>query len=267
MCLILIAWKTHPDYRLVVAANRDELYSRPSAAAHFWPASPQVLAGRDQVAGGTWLGVGRHGRFSALTNYREGGQPMPNAASRGALVADFLTGQANPEHYLAALVPHAADFNGFNLLVGDDERLAYYANRSVAPRCLSPGIYGLSNHLLDTPWPKLASAKSAFREALTTLPAHNLFFELLADREIVADERLPNTGVALAWERLLSAIFVSSPHYGTRASTLLTLRNDGQTTLIERSFGSDAQVIGEVREQFYGERSFQLQSSLISTGR
>jgi uncharacterized protein with NRDE domain len=251
MCLILIAWKVHPNYQLVVAANRDEIFLRPAAAAAFWPELPDVLAGRDLAAGGTWLGVSRHGRFAALTNYREGGKTMANAPSRGALVADFLAGQVDPEPYLAALAARGTDFNGFNLLVGDGERLAYYANRRTAPRCLPPGVYGLSNHLLDTPWPKLAAAKSSFTKALLTLPEQTPFFDLLADREIAADAHLPNTGVALEWERRLSAIFVSSPNYGTRASTILTLCNDGQTTLVERSFGADAQVLGEVHEQFH----------------
>lgn len=257
MCLILVAWQMHPDYPLVVAANRDEFFARPTAPAQFWPESPNLLAGRDQQAGGTWLGITRQRRFAALTNFREGGALRQEAPSRGALVADFLAGNADAEAYLANLAKRGGDFNGFNLLVGDDRTLAYYANRSGKPQRLPPGIYGLSNHLLDTPWPKLVSAKAAFAQALDGLPAAEPFFALLADREIVPDERLPNTGVALEWERCLSAIFVGSPHYGTRASTLLTLRQDGLTTFVERSFGPTAATIGEVSESFY---------SSISTG-
>ncbi len=260
MCLILLAWQANPDYPLVVAANRDEFFARPAAPAAFWPEAPNVLAGRDLEAGGTWLGIGRKGRFAAITNYREGGKPIPGAPSRGALVADFLAGQADPETYLAALAARASEFNGYNLLLGNGQVLAYYANRGATPRCLAPGIYGLSNHLLDTPWPKLATAKSCFVEALNALPANERahepslepFFDLLADREIVADQYLPNTGVALEWERRLSAIFVNSPNYGTRASTVLTLRKDGQTTLVERNFGPNATLLGEVHEQFQG---------------
>jgi uncharacterized protein with NRDE domain len=263
MCLILLAWHAHPDYPLVVAANRDEFFARPSAPAAFWEKSPQVLAGRDLEAGGTWLGVSRNGRFAALTNYREGGRQETQAhqkpPSRGALVADFLTGNTGPEAYLAELATHGADYNGFNLFIGDQQRLGYYANRGACtPRWLTPGIYGLSNHLLDTPWPKLASAKAAFANALAELPTQEPFFDLLADREIVADPHLPETGVPLDWERILSAVFVSSPSYGTRASTLLTMHRDGEVTMTERSFGEGAAPLREVHERF--------QSSLISTG-
>lgn len=258
MCLILIAWQAHADYPLVVAANRDEFFARPSAAAAFWPDAPRVLAGRDLEAGGTWLGVARERRFAALTNYREAGKTLTDGRSRGALVADFLTGDASPASYVAAVARHAADYNGFNLFVGDDRTLGCFSNRGASqPRWLNPGIYGLSNHLLDTPWPKLASAKAAFSAALAGLPAEAPFFELLADREIVADSHLPETGVPLEWERILSAVFVSSENYGTRASTLLFRRRDGQTTLIERSFDAGGQTAGEVRKSF--------QSSLIST--
>ncbi|WP_291992070.1 NRDE family protein [Candidatus Accumulibacter sp. ACC003] len=259
MCLILIAWRVHADYPLVVAANRDEFFARPAAAAAFWPDAPQVLAGRDLEAGGTWLGAAHEQRFAALTNYREGGKVRADAHSRGALVADFLTGDASPQAYLAQLAVRAADYNGFNVFVGDEHTLAYFANRGDRrPRSLSPGIYGLSNHLLDTPWPKLASAKAAFAAALARLPATAPFFEVLADQEIVADSHLPETGVPLEWERVLSAVFVRSPSYGTRAGTLLTRHRDGRTTLIERSFAVGAVATGEVRESF--------QSSLISTG-
>ncbi len=258
MCLILIAWQAHPDYPLVVAANRDEFFARPTAAAAFWPDAPQVLAGRDLEAGGTWLGVSRQQRFAAVTNYREGGRQRVDARSRGALVADFLSSQASPVAYLTPLETATAEYNGFNLVVGNGESLAYYSNRGDGqPRWLKPGLYGLSNHLLDTPWPKLTSAKAAFAAALLALPAQELFLDLLADQEIVPDTHLPETGVPLAWERILSAVFVCSENYGTRASTLLTIDRGGRTTLIERSFDAAARASGEVCETF--------QSSLIST--
>lgn len=250
MCLILLAWQTHPDFPLVVAANRDEFFARPSASADFWLDAPGVLAGRDLQAGGTWLGVSRGQRFSALTNYREGSKQRTDAPSRGALVADFLAGEKDPEAYLESLSKHGADYNGFNLFVGDGQRLGYYSNRDTGTRWLSPGVYGLSNHLLDTPWPKLSLAKSAFADALTQLPVSAPFFELLADQEIVPDTHLPETGVPLEWERILSAVFVNSPDYGTRASTLLTMHRRGQTTLIERGFGRGATPLGEVNNIF-----------------
>jgi len=258
MCLILLAWQTHPDYPLVVAANRDEFFARPSAAAGFWKETPEILAGRDLQGGGTWLGVSRGLRFSALTNYREGAKQRADAPSRGALVVDFLTGESDPESYLEALSRRGADYNGFNLLVGDGQRLGYYTNKEPCPRWLSPGIYGLSNHLLDTPWPKLSAAKAAFAAALAQLPSTPSFFELLADREIVPDTHLPETGVPIEWERILSAVFVASPDYGTRASSLLTMHRSGRVTLLERSFGQGATPLGEVGETF--------QSSVISTG-
>jgi uncharacterized protein with NRDE domain len=258
MCLIVLAWRTHPDYPLVVAANRDEFFARPSAPAGLWPDAPEILAGRDLEAGGTWLGVSRQQRFAALTNFREGGRQLVDAPSRGALVTDFLAAKDDPVTFLETLTRRRADFNGFNLFVGDGQRLGYYSNRGPEPRCLAPGIYGLSNHLLDTPWPKLASAKMAFARALEHLPDSARFFQLLADQEIVADTHLPETGVPLEWERILSAIFVSSPEYGTRASTLLTVHRTGRVNLVERSFGRNAVPLGEVSETF--------QSSVISTG-
>ena len=258
MCLILLAWQTHPDYPLVVAANRDEFFVRPSAPAAFWTEAPDILAGRDLQAGGTWLGVTRGRRFAALTNFREGGKQVSDAPSRGALVADFLAGKCDPEAYLEALSKRGADYNGFNLFVGDARRLGYYSNREPGPRWLAPGIYGLSNHLLDTPWPKLSATKAAFADALAQLPESTPFLQLLADQDIVADAQLPETGVPLEWERILSAVFVTSPDYGTRASTLLTMERTGRVTLLERSFGRDATPLGEVSERF--------QSSVMFTG-
>ena len=258
MCLILLAWQTHPEYPLVVAANRDEFFARSSAPAGFWEDEPDILAGRDLQAGGTWLGISRRRRFAALTNFREGGKQRVDAPSRGALVADFLVGESAPEAYLEALSKRGSDYNGFNLFVGDGQRLGYYSNRNSATRWLSPGIYGLSNHLLDTPWPKLSAAKTDFTEALKQLPASSPFFELLADQEIVPDTHLPETGVPLEWERILSAVFVNSPDYGTRASTLLTIHCSGWGNFLERSYGRDAVPLGEVKEGF--------QSSSISTG-
>ena len=251
MCLILIAWQTHADYPLVVAANRDEFFARAAAPAAFWEDAAQVLAGRDLEAGGTWLGISRQARFAALTNYREGGPQRADARSRGALVADFLTGSASPAAYLAQVTRRAAEYNGFNLFVGDGESLGYYSNRgNDRIRWLSRGIYGLSNHLLDTPWPKLASAKAAFGRALRALPEQAPLLDLLADQEIVPDTHLPETGVPMEWERILSAVFVRSDNYGTRASTLLTRSRDGQTRLIERSFDASASKLGEVSETF-----------------
>ncbi|WP_234087794.1 NRDE family protein [Azonexus sp. R2A61] len=244
MCLIVVGWRVHPDYPLVVAANRDEFHGRASLPAAAWPDDPAVFGGRDLTAGGTWLGLRRGGRFAAVTNVREPGK-VPGKCSRGALTAGFLRSTASPEAFCADIVP--GDYAGFNLLVGDGQSLAYVSNRDPdGPRVLSPGIYGLSNHRLQTPWPKLRRARTAFASALEQLPACETAFALLADRRLAADAELPDTGVSLAWERLLSAIFVCSPDYGTRASTLALQRSDGSQRLIERSFSPDGSVSGEV---------------------
>lgn len=248
MCLILVAWRVHPDFPLVVAANRDEYYARPTLPAGRWQDSPQVIAGRDLEAGGTWLGITEHGRFAAVTNVREPGVP-PGRSSRGALTSDFLTGKGTAQEAASAI--DGAEYSGFNLLLGDTSSLVYATNRDGPPKVLAPGIYGVSNHLLDTPWPKLETAKARFTKALDALPDTAAFFELLADDEIVPDAELPATGVPLAWERLLSAIFVRSETYGTRASTALVQRSDGALRLEERSFGPNGTP---------------LQSSVISTG-
>lgn len=248
MCLIALAWRAHPEYPLVVAANRDEFYARPTAALARWSDHPQIIAGRDLEAGGTWLGVSDRGRFAAITNVREPGMAQ-GERSRGELTRAFLAGNES-----ALTFAHGIEnerYSGFNLLLSDGDELVYCSNRDGPPRSLAPGIYGLSNHLLDSPWPKLLAARHALGDALGHLPDTSPFFDLLADREIVPDSELPTTGVSLEWERLLSAIFVQSETYGTRASTVLWRRGDGQITIAERSFGP------------FGKA---LQSSLISTG-
>jgi uncharacterized protein with NRDE domain len=250
MCLILAAWRVHPDFPLVVAANRDEFFARPTAAAAPWPDAPGVVAGRDLQAGGTWLGLGASGRFSALTNYRDPASQRPDAVSRGALVADFLRGGASASDYLAAVAGRAADYNGFNLLCGDGERLFWLSNAGGSARELAPGIYGLSNHLLDTPWPKVQAAKSALREAMAALPDEAPLFRLLADDGVHADELLPRTGVSLEWERLLSAAFVRAPGYGTRSSTVLTVAADGWTVFDEQTWLEGARPGPRVRYRF-----------------
>lgn len=251
MCLILVAWRQQAAFPLVVAANRDEFHARATAPAARWPQAPAIVAGRDLVAGGTWLGGSDDGRFAAVTNVREGGA-APGRESRGLLAADFLRAGVSAADYCDAVAAACADpgrYAGFNLLVGDGRELCYFSNRGDGVRRLPPGIYGVSNHLLDTPWPKLASAKAAFASALAALsvpPDAAPFFALLADREIVADERLPATGVPLTWERLLSAIFVCSSDYGTRASSVLLQAENGDGHLLERSFAPDGSVCGEV---------------------
>ncbi|MGE5386541.1 MAG: NRDE family protein [Betaproteobacteria bacterium] len=247
MCLILVAWHTHPDLPLVVAANRDEYYVRATANAGPWPEAPQVIGGRDLEAGGTWLGITESGRFAAVTNVREPGMAK-GRCSRGLLTRDFLVGEASAGRYAAEIA--GDDYSGFNLLVGDGRELWYRSNRDGPPHLLRPGVYAVSNHLLDTPWPKLVSAKSRFSEALAGLPDTDAFFAILADASLAADKDLPATGVPLEWERLLSAIFVKSPDYGTRASTVLIVQKDGESTFEERRFGPEEQFLGRTRIPF-----------------
>lgn len=247
MCLILLAWQAHPDYPLVVAANRDEFFKRRTAAADFWPDVPGVLAGRDLEAGGTWLGVTRHGRFAALTNYRDLSINKTDAPSRGELVSRFLTGDSSPQAYLAELDSHRDRYNGFNLVFGDLEGLWCFSNCGEGEQALTPGIYGLSNHLLDSPWPKVVRGKSALGKALQALPDEAPLFALLRDERIAPDEKLPRTGLSLEWERLLSAAFIHSADYGTRSATVLLRDNGGKVRFAEQAFLASGEA-GEKRE-------------------
>lgn len=245
--MILVAWRAHTDFPLVVAANRDEFFSRRTASADFWPDAPCLLAGRDLEAGGTWLGMTRAGRFAALTNFRDPASHKPQAPSRGALVADFLRGDAGIDAYLDSLP--AGDFNGFNLLLGDPRengRLVAYSNVSGERHELAPGVYGLSNALLDTPWPKVGAGKTALSDALAALPDETALWHLLADPTIHPDTALPATGVPLEWERLLSAAFIRSPDYGTRCSTVLKVGAGGTASFDEQTWLSGARI-GERR--------------------
>lgn len=250
MCLILLAWKAHPRFPLVVAANRDEFFARPTAAAGFGKESPAVLAGRDLQAGGTWMGYTRDGRFAALTNYRDPAQMRKDAESRGSLVAGFLTGGESPADYIDRIAPGAARYNGFNLLVADRDDLAWYSNVGGERQLLAPGIYGVSNHLLDTPWPKLQAAKSALARALDALPEDDALFDLLRDDGIHPDEALPRTGVSLEWERVLSSAFVKAPGYGTRSSTVLLADGNGQVVFDEQTWLPGGAPGGRMRFRF-----------------
>ncbi len=222
MCLILVAWQAHPSHPLIVAANRDEFFARPTAAAGFWPGSG-ILAGRDLAGGGTWMGVTTSGRFAALTNYRDPERHVEGRRSRGELVAGFLASGAPPLEWLDEASRRRDDYNPFNLLAGDRDTLACLESVTGSLHVLEPGVHGLSNHLLDSPWPKVTAARSALADALAALPEERPLFELLRDDAAHPDHLLPRTGISLEWERLLSAAFVRAPGYGTRSSTILKL--------------------------------------------
>ena len=237
MCLILFAYRQHARYRLVLAANRDEFYGRPTAPATFWEDAPDLLAGRDLKSGGTWLGVTRAGRFAAITNYREPDVRLEDAPSRGELVAGFLQSEQAPEAYLDDLASSADSYNGFNLIIGDAKRMGYFSNREGTVRILEPGVYGLSNHLLDTPWPKVKKGRRLLEAHLDSDKIDDAaLLDALNDPAPAPDAALPDTGVGLAWERALSPLFIQSPDYGTRASSVLLIRHDGAVTFAERTF-------------------------------
>lgn len=253
MCLILLAHELHPRYRLVLAANRDEFHARPTEGARFWPDDPRVLAGRDLLRGGTWMGVTRSGRWAAVTNVREWPpRGRPEGPSRGHLVSDFLMGGESPAEYARAMEARGREFEAFNLLLGEAESLWYVSNRDPGgARSLPPGLYGVSNHLLDTPWPKVERGKRTLASLLEEEPlAPGRLLDQLLDRTHAADAELPDTGVGRERERALSAAFIVSPGYGTRASTVLLIEQGGDVAFVERGFREGGEAGEEVRYGF-----------------
>lgn len=243
MCLIVFNWRPGHPQPLVLAANRDEFYARPTAPLARWADHWDVYAGRDLEGGGTWLGIGARGRFAALTNIREPGQPV-RQRSRGDLVAGYISGHETLEHYAAQVAQRSSEYAGFNLLLGDGQQLVYLSSRSPTPRWLGEGCYGLSNAGLDTPWPKLLKARSGLLE---TEQDTDRLLDMLADPATASDSELPDTGIGLVTERLLSSVFIASANYGTRASTVLRVHADGRRCLVERSFGPLGARLGEIR--------------------
>jgi uncharacterized protein with NRDE domain len=251
MCLLVIAWQVHPRYRLVVAANRDEFHERPTERMALWPPPDDLIAGRDLRAGGTWLGVDRRRRFGIVTNFRELQRPAPGAPSRGNLIPGYLRNPAPVTEYIHNLEAVAEQYSGFNLLLTDHDSLWYVSNR--APRfaqSLPPGIYGLSNELLDTPWPKLQRVRERFDALINqadTIPEEALFAILADPTQAGVDDSLPDTGLSREWEQLLSSPFISNAEYGTRCSTLVRIDETGAVTLNERRFGPQGILLGDTR--------------------
>jgi len=238
MCLIVLAYRVHPSYPVVIAANRDEFYARPTAALAQWPDAPNIVAGRDLEGGGTWMGISREGRLAALTNYRDPGRQRAEAPSRGHLVRDFLGGSGSLNQYIQKLSSTGEDYNGYNIILYARNRWVYYSNRGAAPREIPPGIHGLSNHLLNTPWPKVQRSCRAVERLLASKrpPAVMALMDILQDRTIPPDDALPRTGVGLEWERRLGAVFIHSAIYGTRSSTVLLMDREGAVQVCERTF-------------------------------
>ena len=252
MCLVLIAYRTHPRYPLVLAANRDEFHARPAQALHWWNDGVRMLAGRDLQAGGSWLGLDASGRMALVTNYRDPSLPRPEGTSRGSLIGEFLGGRDGAAGFARATASRAGQFSGFNLLALDRSGLAYVTSHpEPEARTLLPGVYGLSNRQLDTPWPKLLRTRERFeRELASDHPQPEALMHMLSDRTIAADELLPDTGVGLEWERLLSAPFIVGDGYGTRCSTVVLIGSDGIVTVEERSHATDGGATIRVRMAF-----------------
>lgn len=242
MCLIVFAWRVIPGMPLIACANRDEFYDRPATPAAPWPDRPNIVAGRDLQGGGSWMGVTKTGpngpKFAALTNIRAPHDFRPDAPTRGALVADFLEGEMNAPDYLATIAPTADAYNGFNLILGDHDGIYWYSNRAGNDarngQALEPGIYGVSNGLLDAPWPKVLRTKASFASLLLQGAPEEAYFEMLADTTRAPDLRLPDTGVPIEVERQLSAVCIEIDGYGTRTSTVVKLYRDREPELHER---------------------------------
>lgn len=256
MCLLAFSYEEHPRYRLALVGNRDEFFARPTQPANFWSDRPEVLAGRDLTGGGTWLGLTLGGRFATVTNYRDLRNLKDDAPSRGDLTLNFLTGEEHPQVYAESSAPNAQAYNGFNLLVADQEAMWYLSNYGEGPKAVQPGLHGLSNALLDTPWPKVEAAKSHLEGLLKAdeLQPQEMI-EGLLDATPAVDERLPNTGVGLEMERRLSPMFITMEKYGTRCSTALLITYDGDAIFYERTY---ALAPGERTSGGAQDRSYRL---------
>ncbi|QWD99325.1 NRDE family protein [Polynucleobacter sp. MG-5-Ahmo-C2] len=266
MCLILFAWKSHPDYPLVVAANRDEFYERDTEGISWWPEHPHILAGRDRAdvlgSPGTWLGFSKAGKFAALTNVRAPSEKNPDSRTRGELSLMYLAGKDGPAGFIQENVKRFQNYNGFNLLMADlsnpeNAEMHWVSNRmmmgqNIRPRKVFPhqpleaGVYGLSNAMLDTPWPKVNHRVAAFAQTLAMdsgrLKNADQYLKLLSDTHCASDHELPNTGVSREWEKALSPAFIKTDTYGTRSSTVLRVRKDGQFEMVERRFDATGTV-------------------------
>ncbi|SMQ62235.1 Uncharacterized conserved protein, contains NRDE domain [Bacillus sp. OV166] len=240
MCLIVFAYRVHPVYKLLVAANRDEFYGRPTTPAHYWEERPDILAGRDLEKMGTWMGVTTSGRFAALTNYRDPKEVTEGKRSRGELVADALKHKGNIKDYMQSLVKKKDLYPGYNLLAGDGTELYYYSNKGQELLKVEPGIYGVSNHLLNTEWPKVQKGKEGMSKIINgeQVELVECLLSVLQNADQAPDELLPHTGVSLEWERMLSPLFIKSGNYGTRSSTVM-LMSDKEIQYVERVFTKD----------------------------
>ena len=237
MCLIVFANNFHKDYKLIFAANRDEFYNRPTEAAHLWNNYPELLAGQDLEAGGTWMGITKSGRFAAITNYRDMKSIKENAPSRGNLTLDFLTSDISPEKYFSQISSELKNYNGFNLILGDVDNLFYISNIQSELKKIEPGIHGLSNAFLDTKWPKVDTSKQRLEKSISDNQiSEEVLMKILDDKSFAEDENLPETGVGIELERVLSSVFIKTEKYGTRCSTVLLIDQQDNVQFIERTY-------------------------------
>jgi len=240
MCLIFISIKQHPTYKLILAANRDEFYGRKTANAHFWEDHPHIVGGRDLEANGTWLAMTKSGKLSMLTNYRDVANLKTVAPSRGQLVSDYLIHPIAPDQYLKDLEPTGHQYNGFNLLIGSIDELWYYSNYQQGITPLNPGFYGLSNHLLNSPWPKVTRGKEKLAPILRQSIIHpDQLFESMQDEQRAADTELPQTGLPLDREQALSSMFIKTENYGSRCSTVILVDNENNVHFAERVYNPE----------------------------
>ncbi|NJN41975.1 MAG: NRDE family protein [Flammeovirgaceae bacterium] len=254
MCLIFISLDHHPKYKLIIAANRDEFYNRSTLPAHFWKDRPEILGGRDLQEMGTWMGVSKSGKISMVTNYRDLAGLKSNTPSRGHLVSDYLSNGKSPDEYLKQLQPTAQLYNGFNLLVGYADELWYLSNYKTGIEKIKPGFYGISNHLLETPWPKVVRGKELIKPALTKNDVDaNEVLDILLDEQKAADDQLPKTGLDYEREKAVSSMFIKSPNYGSRSSTIVLIDGDGNVSFTERVY--------DLKTFDYSTRTFQFQIS------
>jgi len=237
MCLIVFANNVHPKYKLIFAANRDEFYNRPSEQADYWTEHPDLLAGKDLQAGGTWMGITKQGKFAAITNFRDLKNQRTDAPSRGNLTLDFLTSDISPDEYFNKLKPTLNNFNGFNLLLGSVDELFYFSNKTEGLQKLEVGIHGISNALLDTPWPKVERSKRHLQSLIQQEDINAWeVIAILKDSLIAKDEELPDTGAGLDLERMLSPVFIKSEKYGTRCSSVVMVDSDNNVKFVEKFF-------------------------------
>lgn len=252
MCIVFLAYRKHPQYKLILAGNRDEFYERSTEKACFWEGYPNLLAGRDLEKKGTWLGITKDGKFAAITNYRDFNLLVENPISRGNIIKNYLINNIDPSKYLEGIKKHRKSYNPFNVLMGNKEELFYYSNIQNKIERLEPGIYGLSNGFLDTPWPKVLKGRKEFSEVIDKNGKIKFedIFDILSNKETPPEDQLPQTGVGEEWERILSPIFIKSDIYGTKSSTVLMIDYERNVTFIEKSLQHKTKTWEETKYQF-----------------